>query len=147
VWSSFKEISTMTTITQVCKPIPEERRAAYARKVFGNSFPFLVESTVYSVASRLSPDYKGGMWLFNGLCPSGFFMNPDTDDHFRVVSPNGFDGVMSSEAMGLTACLFSYSHLSFGRGRLAEVCSDQFHQVRRFAIQHPEADLILAACD
>ena len=69
VWSFFKEISSMTTITQICKPIPEERRAAYARKVFGSGYPLLVEPVIFSMADMLSPDYKGGMWLYCGICP------------------------------------------------------------------------------
>jgi hypothetical protein len=148
VWSFFKEISTMTTITQVCKPIPEERRAAYARKVFGSGYPLLVEPVVFAMADMLSPDYNGGMWLYCGICPEGtMYSYPDTDDSFRVVSPNGFEGTMSSEAFGITACLFTYSHMAFGKGRLAEVCAQQFHGLRQYTLDHPEAGLILAACD
>ena len=88
----------MTTITQVCKPIPEERRAAYARKVFGAGYPLLVEPVIFAMADMLSPDYSGGMWLYCGICPEGtMYSYPDTDDNFRVVSPNGFECTMSSE--------------------------------------------------
>ncbi len=98
----------MTTITQVCKPIPEERRAAYARKVFGSGYSLLVEPVIFAMADMLSPDYKGGMWLYCGICPEGtMYSYPDTDDTFRVASPNGFECTMSSEAFGITACLFS----------------------------------------
>lgn len=140
-------MTTTTTTTMTCKPIPEARRAAYARKVFGTAFPFLVEPTIYSFASMLSPDYKGGMWLFNGLCPSGFFMQPDTDDRFRVVSPNGWEGTMSAEGFGVAVCLFAYSHLSFRQDRIAEICTEQYHQLREYALDHAEAGAILAACD
>jgi hypothetical protein len=133
----------MTSIT-ICNPIPEARRAAYAHKVFGSAFSFIVEPTIYSMASMLSPDYKGGMWLFSGLCPAGFFMFPDSDATFRVVSPNGYEGEMSAEALGITACLYAYSHLSFGGD---EVCSEQYHLVRDYAMDHPEAREILAAID
>lgn len=137
----------MTTTTMICKPIPEARRAAYARKVFGNAYPFVVEPAIFAMASMLSPDYKGGMWLFNGLCPSGFFMQPDTEDQFMVISPNGYEGAMSPEALGITACLFAYSHLSFREDRVGEICTDQYHQLREYALDHAEAGAILAACD
>jgi hypothetical protein len=138
----------MTTITQVCKPIPEERRAAYARKVFGAGYPLLVEPVIFAMADMLSPDYSGGMWLYCGICPEGtMYSYPDTDDNFRVVSPNGFECTMSSEAFGITACLFAYSHLAFGKDRIAEVAGIQYHGLREFMLGHPEAGLILAACD
>lgn len=140
-------MTTIPSTTRVCKVIPEARRAAYARKVFGTAFPFLVEPTIFSMASMLSPDYKGGMWLFHGVCPSGFFMQPDTDDRFRVISPNGHEDTLSAEALGLAACLFAYSHLSFGSGHVAEVCAEQYHQVRDYALDHEEAGAILAVCD
>jgi hypothetical protein len=54
---------------------------------------------------------------------------------------------MSSEAYGLVCCAFAYSHLAFGKGRVAEVCAQQYHGLREYALDHPEAGLILAACD
>jgi Antirestriction protein len=52
---------------------------------------------------------------------------------------------MSSAAAGITACLFSLSHLSF---RIPdEVISSHFHQLRDFGLEHPEAGAILAAID
>lgn len=140
----------MTTITQVCKPIPEERRAAYARKVFGSGYPLFVAPMIMAMASLLSCDCKGGggMWLYFGICPEGImYLCPDTDADFRVVSPNGFECTMSSEAFGITVCLATYSHLAFGKGRLAEVAGAQFEGLRAYARAHPEAGLILAACD
>lgn len=138
----------MTTITQVCKPIPEERRAAYARKVFGAGFPLLVEPVIFTMADMLSPAYAGGMWFYCGICPEGtMYLYPDTDDTFRVVSPSGFECTMSPEAFGMASCLFAYSLLAFGKGRLAEVCAEQYQGLREYSLDHPEAGLILAACD
>jgi Antirestriction protein len=137
----------MITTTMICRPIPEARRAAYAHKVFGSAFSFVVEPAIFDFAALLSPDYKGGMWLFIGLCPSGFYMYPDSDAEFRVVSPNGYEGTMSAEAMGIAACLFAYSHLSFRGDTLAEVCAEQYHRLREYALDHPECGAILAAID
>ena len=138
----------MNTITQICKPIPEERRAAYARKVFGSGYPLLVEPVIFAMADLLSPDYAGGHWLYCGICPEGtMYSYPDTDGSFRVVSPNGFECTMSSEAFGMTAWLFGLSSLAFSKGRLAEVCAERYHSLREYALDHPEVDLIVAACD
>jgi hypothetical protein len=138
----------MTTINQVCKPIPEERRTAYARKLFGSGYPLLVEPVIFAMAERLSPDYKGGMWLYCGICSTGtMYLYPDTDASFNVVSPNGFQGSMSAEAFGIAVCLFAYGHLSFVGGRLAADCADQHRGLREHALDHPEAAAVLAVCD
>ena len=120
----------MTTITQVCKPIPEERRAAYARKVFGSGYPLLVEPVIFAMADMLSPDYKGGMWLYCGICPEGtMYSYPDTDDTFRVVSPNGFGCTMSSST---TPLCFSCSRLSvFKDGREVGAATVRYFDVSR----------------
>ena len=41
-------------------------------------------------------------------------MSPQSDTHFNVSTMNGYEGSMSSEALGITACFYAYSHLSFG---------------------------------
>ena len=68
------------------------------------------------MASRLSEDYGGGYWLFYTLDNGGFYMAPDSDGKFQVISPNGWEGFMSADAFGITVCLFAYSNLSFGVG-------------------------------
>lgn len=115
-------------------------------QVFGSSI-LLVEANVYSFAGRLSEDYKGGFWDMYLLENGGFFMAPKADKPFRVVSPNGFEGELSPIAFGVTACLFTYSHVSFGQGRAAGICSDQYHLLREYLFELPEVDNILQAID
>ena len=80
--------------------------------LFGNAFPFQIEPTVYCWADRLSPGYHGGYWLYY-TAGHAFYMAPDSDTGFDVVSPNGFEGHLGSEAFGIVVCLFAYSSLSF----------------------------------
>jgi hypothetical protein len=55
---------------------------------------------------------------------------------------------LSADALGITACLYAYSHLSFNRrDGLAELCAEQFHLLREYALDHPEAGGIMAAID
>lgn len=130
-----------------CKPIPEVRRAAFARRMFGPGFSRSIEPVVYAKASMLSPDCKGGMWVFARLPPCGFFMFPDADAEFRVFSPNSGFHPMSSEAFGITACLLAFSDLvSTGCGT-AEVCADRHHELRQHALVHPERTAILSVTD
>jgi hypothetical protein len=61
------------------------------------------------------------------------------------VDTNGYEGQMSADAAGITACLFALSHLSF---RIEdEVIGRHFHLLRDFALEHAEGAQILAAID
>ena len=55
---------------------------------------------------------------------------------------------MSAEALGLTACLYVYSLATFTQvGHLLDVCAEQFHLLRDYAIKHPEANEVFQAID
>ena len=61
---------------------------------------------------------------------------------------NGFEGTLSADAIGITACLYAYSHLSFTDSPdFAEKCAQQYHLLREFMLEHPEAKAILKAID
>jgi hypothetical protein len=53
---------------------------------------------------------------------------------------------MSTDAAGLTACLFALSDLSFQYPDDARI-SSHFHKLRDFALSHEEAGQILQAID
>ena len=128
--------------------LADKERARHADALFGINFPLRLEPAIFDFAGRLSQDYGGGLWLFYALCNGGFYMAPQSDRRFRVSSENGFEGELSADALGITACLYAYSHLSFTPvGQFHEACAEQFHFVRAFALDHPEAAAILAAID
>jgi Antirestriction protein len=86
---------------------------------------------VIALATRLSSNYRGGLWAFYSLCNGGFYMAPATSATFMVCCPNGFEGELSADALGITACLYAYSALSFeDRQPLAERCAGQYHLLR-----------------
>jgi hypothetical protein len=127
---SFQE-NPMTQIYAM--PVPEHRR---------------VEPLVYVWAGRLAPDYDGGYWEFYCLCNGGFYMAPAADREFEVVAPNGFVGRLSSDALGIAACLYAFSHASFSaETALAEACAVHYHQLRDYALQHSQADQLLRLTD
>jgi Antirestriction protein len=75
-------------------------------------------------------------------------MAPGADRVFEVVAPNGFVGRLSSDALGIAACLYAFSHGSFGEaGDLAESCAVHYHQLREYALQHPAAGSLMAVID
>lgn len=138
----------MTAVTKTL--VPEARRMATTAALFGNHYPFEIESTIFTFADRLASAYHGGYWDFWTLSNGGFLMAPDAG--YDVVCPNGFEGHLSAEAMGIVACSYTYSHLSLrvadsGNPGLAAVCSEHFHRLRAFAMDHAEVAAILQATD
>ena len=127
--------------------VAEDQRSNVTADLFGIHFPLQLEPFIFSMASRLSEDYGGGYWLFYTLDNSGFYMAPDSHSQFQVISENVWKGFMSADAFGITVCLFAYSTLSFGSGQFAATCADQYHLLREYMMNHPEARAILGATD
>lgn len=128
--------------------LSDDRRIALPAKLFGPSaFPFKVEPTIFNMAGLLAADYRGGFWDMYQLSNGGWYMSPVSEGSFMVTSQNGYSGEMSADALGITACLFAFSHLSFGSDDLAERCTEQYHLLRELALNHAESRAILAACD
>lgn len=92
--------------------IKESDRVNHTAALFGFHFPLHLEPLVYAMTERLSADYRGGYWHFYQLGNGAFYMAPDEDTVFHVVCENGFDGQLSADAFGITACLYAYSHLA-----------------------------------
>ena len=76
--------------------------------------------------------------------PNGLLHVPGLGRDVSCRQPERLQGEMSAEALGITACLYAYSHLSFGGN---EICAEQYHLVRDYAMDHPEVREILAAID
>ena len=128
--------------------IEESKRIHHTAALFGSNFPMIVEPTIYAIAGRLSVDYRGGYWTFHQLDNGGFYMAPNDEEPFLVISDNGFEGVMTAEAFGITVCLHTYSHLSFvDDSDLADQCTRHYHLLREFMFDHAEVKIILAATD
>jgi hypothetical protein len=105
-----------------------------------------LEDTVFDFMRQFATGYVGGCWDMLELSNGGFYMRTGSESvKFRVPS-NGFEGLMSADAAGITVCLFAYSHLSF-HFPAEDRFSRHFYQLRAYAIEHPEASLIFAAID
>ena len=138
-------MTTQSTITRL--RIPDGQRINHTATLFGAHFPFNLEPFVYGVTSKMVRDYHGGYWEFYTLSNGGFYMAPNTAKIFAVTCENGFEGTLSADALGITACLYAYSHLSFGEGEFAETCAQQYHWLREYMFGHAEAWAILSAID
>jgi hypothetical protein len=127
------------------REVPSDQRLDVLPKRFGHHM-LTVENAIYDFMAAHARTYRGGFWKFVELTNGGFYMAPVGEAIFDVhIEGNGFEGAMSSDAAGITACLFAFSHLSFQIQSDALV--NHFYQLRDFALEHAEATAILAAID
>jgi hypothetical protein len=139
---------TQTQQTIVTKElVPEDQRMDVAEKFFGPNFPMKLEPVVYGITDRMANVYSGGYWEFYTLSNGGFYMAPSSDDVFHVTCDNMFEGDLSADALGITACLYAYSNLSFTGGSFARECIRHYHLLREYMMDHAEVRAILGATD
>ncbi|MFC1772601.1 antirestriction protein [Pseudomonadota bacterium] len=139
---------TQTSLNLVTRElVPEDRRLDVAEKLFGIHFPLRLEPVIYGITEKMAEEYKGGYWEFYTLSNGGFYMAPSGDHVFHVTRDNMFEGDLSGDALGITACLYTYSHLSFSDGRFARICACHYHRLREYMFEHPEVKAILGATD
>ena len=138
----------MCTITITRERLVENQRTSITAGLFGVHFPLLVEPLVYALTESMTREYRGGYWQFYSLSNGGFYMAPDSERYYPVACQNGYEGILSADALGITACLYAYSHLSFlDNPTLAEVCAEQYHLLREYMLEQTEAEGILGAID
>ena len=126
--------------------VPENQRMETTERLFGIHFPMQFEPVVYGITDRMARDYSGGYWNFYTLSNSGFYMAPSTDVLFHVTCDNCFEGDLSGDALGITSCLYAYSHLSFA-GDFAREYARHYHRLREYMFEHAEVKAILGATD
>jgi hypothetical protein len=137
--------SDITSTKIDAREIPSDERLQILPRHFGRHM-LTVEHAVYAFMRKLANKYTGGYWNYFELSNGGFYMAPAHDTPFNVgVDTNGFEGQMSADAAGITACLFALSHLSFQIAH--ESIAEHYHQLRDFALDHAEASTILSAID
>ncbi|MDI1308618.1 MAG: antirestriction protein [Methylotenera sp.] len=138
----------MTQLKITRQQVADKLRIQHTSDLFGIRFPLNIEPTIYSITSNISEKYNGAYWEFYALSNDGFYMAPCSDDAFQVSCENGYQGQLSADALGITACLYAYSHLSFSNNqKFAEICANHYHWLREFMLEHDEAGAILGAID
>jgi len=128
------------------RKVPDAERLAFLPRHFGR-YMLVVERKVYAHLGELCADYRGGYWAYHDLSNGGCFMAPVTNQGYRLlVEGNGFEGTLDAECAGIVATLFALSFISMSHPNI-ERFAERFHQLREFACQHPDGNLILAAID
>ena len=137
-----------TTATIHRERLDDTHRVTHTAKLFGACFPMRLEPFVFDMAGTLSPDYRGGLWHFYALSNEGIYFSPELPEIFNASSENGYQGIVTADALGITACLYAYSHLSFtDLGEFSEACARQYHLLRDYAFEHLEAKHIFRLID
>ena len=139
-------ITCNTKITR--NTISNGQRIKHTADLFGIHFPVNIEPAIYSITGNIAAEYDGAYWEFYSLSNGGFYMAPSLTKLYAVSCVNGFEDTLSADALGITACLYAYSHLSFSSNTaLAELCANQYHLLREFMLEHNEAGAIWRAID
>ena len=137
---------TQSTITRL--QVSDKQRIQHTANLFGLHFPLHIEPAVFSMASNIAKEYNGAYWEFYALINGGFYMAPCSDQSYQVSCENGYQETLSPDALGITACLYAYSHLSFSSYQaFAEICAKHYHWLREYMLEHKEASAILSAID
>jgi hypothetical protein len=127
--------------------VPVDRRMATVERLFGTAFPLQLEPVVYGITDRMAGEYTGGYWNFYTLSNCGFYMAPAEDRVFHVKCQNMYEGDLSADALGITACLYAYSNLSFSLSDIAREYARHYHLLREYMVGHSEVREILGAID
>ena len=126
--------------------VTDEKRMDTLPHFFGSKLT-RAEMLVYQWMGTLCPSYAGGYWHFYRLSNGGFYMAPTGEDSFVVTVSNDYQGTMSADAAGVTACLFAFNQLANTQGPEQERFIELFYQLRDFAASHQEAREIFRAID
>lgn len=129
--------------------VPDDQRMATVETLFGLHFPLHLEPVIYGITEWMTQgQYCGGYWLFYALTNGGFYMASDDEQVFTVSCDNHWQGQLSPDALGIVACLYAYSHLSFSPDeKFARVCARHYHWLREYMYDHAEVTAILGAID
>ncbi|EBW3293900.1 antirestriction protein [Salmonella enterica subsp. enterica serovar Bijlmer] len=101
----------------------------------------------FAWAERLGDEYEEtSRWEGRALSNNGFYLVPNSRPTYGVsVAGNGYEGIMTAEAFGITLSLFAL-------GQIANTTEDDgdillYHALRDYALDHSESAEIMAAID
>ena len=134
--------------------VPEDQRSKIVADLFGLHWPLRIEPYIYAMTDQMAASYHGGYWQFYtlkipGEGSPGFYMAPDSEETYEVrCQGNFFDGVLSADALGITACLCTYNRLSFSDNQgFGQLMAMYYHRLKAYMLEHAEAPAIRGAID
>lgn len=125
--------------------VAEDDRMEFMPKHLGRHL-MAGQNMFFDYLGQLSPDYKGGYWEFYELSNGGWYTAPAGEQRYKMAwAGNYYEGEMSADAAGITASLYTLSHLA--NTTEEDSLINAYHLLRDFAIQHAEGQEILSAID
>lgn len=144
-----------TTLPEAGQPIAHKAVHESKHKQF---FPWLFgpisgEFCVYRWVNTHCQGYIGAKWACYHTDNNTGFLAPVLDGSLSVTVANGFEGLMTAEAVGITAPLYALNggiweiyHRNQSHPGLMYL-QQKYDSLRDFASQHAEAALICRAID
>lgn len=132
--------------------LSDDCRLGFTSSMAGAYYSRLEHSLFNEMIRATNDAYSGGYWEYLTLEHVGGYARVRTDEKFMMHSLNGWTGEMSADAAGICVTLTILSRLSFdayrdNRHSDVEKISDNFHALREWSYDHPEAEAIVAFCD
>lgn len=151
------------TIVTALKVTDIESRLMFMPKFFGEYW-HSVENHTYTWMRHLSPEnktdyfrsaldkteahYDGGEWDFYELSNGGYFMAPNSREHYRIfVQGNYFDGLLTAEVAGMVVTSFVLSNIANSENPISELSCTYYHQLFDYARGHEDYERFRAAID
>lgn len=143
-----QEAQTSITRTEV----PGNSRMGFLPKYFSKDLRLMMsgEALVFNWCRELCAEYSGGFWKYYELSNGGFYMALDDNERVQIeAAGNQFTGEVSADALGIISTLYALNQMTsqFHSHHHADQLVDHYYQLRDYAKQHPEADVIFAAID
>jgi Antirestriction protein len=126
--------------------VPEAARLAFLPRHFGRQM-LVFEQTLYTQMSQLCADYSGSYWDFYDLSNGGCYLAPSAGSYRIAVAGNYFEGILTADAAGITATLFTMNALSFRFPQCERLSAAGFRLRARRTAPHPRRHRLMArAC-
>ena len=136
-------METLDTIT--AQPVPNAARLEFLPKHLPTQYA-TAEGLIFGIMNTASDLYSGGLWEFMELTNGGFYMFPTARDTWPMKwDDNYFEGDLTNDAAGIAVCLMALGWLAFEKPD--SPAGEKFHQLRDYALDHPEAGLIFGFID
>ena len=128
--------------------VPEDQEMGAAEDIFGDLFFLRLEPMIYKIAERRAQDYQNHQfWRYFKLSNGGLYLKPEEDRLYAVSCANGIHADFSSDALGITACLYAYSRCSSSFDEhFGSKCGDHYHLLRSYMMDHAEAAQMTSSC-
>ncbi|MGX6610639.1 antirestriction protein [Enterobacter kobei] len=129
--------------------VPDELSISLWPQHFGSIPQWItLEPRIFAWMGRLCTDYHGGIWRFSTLSNGGAFMAPESESDEKWTlfnSMNGNGAELTGEAVGIVACLMTYSHHACRTE--SDVMTEHYYRLRNYALNHPECSAIMHLID